>query len=160
MNDRVAGQGVDHASVVAPPPLIYLGALLVGAGLDYLWPAPFVPAGVQYPVGLGAAALGLLGVALSFRLFRRAGTHVEPYKPTEALIMTGPYRFSRNPIYVSMSLLYVGIAVLLDSLWVVALLIPTLVVMRYGVIAREERYLERKFGDDYRRYKAQVRRWL
>lgn len=93
-------------------------------------------------------------------MFRSARTSFDVRKPTTVLITDGPFRFSRNPGYLALSLLYAGIAVIADSLWVLALLAPALFVMHYGVIAREELYLERKFGSQYLEYKARVRRWL
>ena len=80
--------------------------------------------------------------------------------PSTTVVTTGLYRLSRNPIYLGLAALYLGLAFAANSGWAVILLLPILAVMRYGVIAREERYLEAKFGDDYRAYKARVRRWL
>jgi len=94
------------------------------------------------------------------RVMHRAGTSEKTSLPTTALVTTGPFRFSRNPLYVSLTLGYIGIAVAAQSLWALALLIVVLVVMQKGVISREERYLERKFGADYLRYKERVRRWI
>ena len=110
--------------------------------------------GVPHPSG------GVADVAGAARLFQKAGTNVPTRKPTTALVTAGLYRFSRNPIYLSLSVIHVGIAVGTDNPWMLTLLVPTLIVVRYGVIAREEIYLEEKFGDDYRRYKAAVHRWL
>ena len=152
--------GKDTAGVIAPPPLIYLAFGLIGFGADALWPAAVLPQGPQYAAGTGAIVLGLaLGFA-AVHQFRRHNTSFKPHEPSTALITGGPYRYSRNPIYLALSLLYAGIGIAADSPWVVALLVPLLVVLHYGVIIREERYLERKFGDDYRRYKATGRRWL
>ena len=92
--------------------------------------------------------------------FRAAGTPVEPYKPTSAIVSDGLYGLSRNPIYVALTLIYLGIGVAIDSPWILALVVPVLLVMRTGVIAREERYLERKFGAEYLDYKVSVRRWV
>lgn len=91
---------------------------------------------------------------------RRAGTNVDPREPTTAIVTGGPYRFTRNPLYVSMTLMYTGISALANALWPMLLLPGVLAVMNKGVIEREERYLERKFGDEYLRYKAGVRRWV
>jgi len=151
---------LDSPGVVAPPPLIYLAGMALAFGIELVWPVSLFPAAIRYPAGAGLIAAGLLVVALAFRRFRTAGTHIEPYKPTTAIVTDGLYGFSRNPIYVAMTVATVGVGILADNVWVFALLVPTLAVMRYGVIAREERYLERKFGDDYLRYKASVRRWL
>jgi protein-S-isoprenylcysteine O-methyltransferase Ste14 len=94
------------------------------------------------------------------REFRALGTNVEVYRPATALATGGPYRFSRNPMYVGLTLAYAGIGIAANALSVLMLLIPLLALMRYGVIAREEEYLERKFEDAYRRYKVSARRWL
>ena len=133
--------GKDNPGVIAPPPLIYLGFLVVGGALDYRW-----------PVGLGAGALGVaagvvlfaLGGAIAFtaiRQFGRAGTNFKPHEPSTVIVTDGLYRYSRNPMYIALALAYAGIAVAADGLWAMALLVPTLAVVRHGVIAREERYL-------------------
>jgi protein-S-isoprenylcysteine O-methyltransferase Ste14 len=96
----------------------------------------------------------------TFRVLSRAHTPVDPLKPTTALVTEGPFRYSRNPIYVALTLLYVGVALLVNVWWILLLVVPVLLVIRYGVIAREEAYLTRKFGEAYRQYTAQVRRWL
>jgi protein-S-isoprenylcysteine O-methyltransferase Ste14 len=90
----------------------------------------------------------------------RAGTSFRTERPTTAIVTAGPFRYSRNPIYVALTLLYLGIGMVLNALWVLLLIVPVIAVMQRGVIAREERYLERKFGDEYRRYQVRVRRWL
>jgi protein-S-isoprenylcysteine O-methyltransferase Ste14 len=99
-------------------------------------------------------------VAAAVLRFLRAGTNIPVNRPTIALVTDGLYRFSRNPIYVALTTSYLGIAIAADSLWTAALVVPVLVVMRVGVIAREEAYLARKFPDAYPAYKARVRRWL
>jgi protein-S-isoprenylcysteine O-methyltransferase Ste14 len=156
----VTAHDTDNAGVIARPPLIYLGFLALGLVLDLVWPASIFDGGARYSAGFVLVAAGAGIVALGFREFRKAGTNVEPDKPTTAIVVTGPFAYSRNPLYVSLSLIYVGIAIAADSAWTLLLLAPMLAVMRYGVIAREERYLERKFGEEYLRYKARVRRWV
>jgi len=150
----------DIPGVIAPPPLILLGHILLGLALDWLRPAPFLPATAQY--ALGGALIALAGALAGAAIFRfvRAGTNVPTRRPATALVVAGPYRFSRNPIYVGMILLLLGIGVMVDSVWIVALAVPFALVLRYGVIAREERYLAAKFGDAYRLYCTQVRRWI
>lgn len=150
----------DTAGVIMPPPLLFAGALLLGLLLDWQWPTAVIGGHGQYWLGGALFGAGLLLVFNAMRAFKRAGTNVEPYKPTTAIVTDGPYRYSRNPIYVALFLAYFGIAVAVDSLWLLALALPLYFVMISGVIAREERYLERKFGDEYLRYKASVRRWL
>ena len=105
---------------------------------------------------LGGFVVGLLG----FREMSRAGTNVDPYRPATTVVTGGPYRFTRNPMYVGFTLMYVGISAWTNALLPILLLPAVQQLMRRGVIEREERYLERKFGDDYLRYKARVRRWI
>jgi protein-S-isoprenylcysteine O-methyltransferase Ste14 len=116
------------------------------------------PAAVRAGAILAAAAAALLVGALG--RFRRAGTAVEPWRPSTVLVTDGVYRFTRNPIYLALALLYVGLALAVDSVVALCLLPPLLALVQVGVIAREERYLEGKFGHKYRRYLASVRRWL
>jgi len=150
----------DKPGVIAPPPIIYLGGLALAFGLDALWPIAVLPAVVQYTAGLPLIGLGILIIVLAFRRFRRAGTNIEPHKPTTAMVTDGLYGLSRNPIYVALTGIALGIGIAADNAWVLSMLVPTLAIMRTGVIAREERYLEGKFGAAYRQYKAAVRRWL
>jgi protein-S-isoprenylcysteine O-methyltransferase Ste14 len=150
----------DSAGVVAPPPLIYLGGLAVGLALEALLPGSSVPAAVRWVLGgvLLVAGVALLG---SFNTaFHRKGTAVEPWKPTTAIVTTGPYRLTRNPAYLGMTLVYIGIALLADALWVLVPLPVVLLIIDRMVIAREERYLERKFGQEYLDYKGRARRWI
>ncbi|EWY37792.1 hypothetical protein N825_09430 [Skermanella stibiiresistens SB22] len=159
---KPGGKPGDKAGVIAPPPLLFAGAVVLGLVLDR-W---VVPAGFGLPDMArqgGAGVLVVAGLALgvaAFRLFSRAGTHVEPWKPSTALVTDGVYRWTRNPMYVGMSLLQAGLALIFDSVAVLAMLVPLLVVLRYGVIAREERYLGAKFPDQYAAYRQRVRRWL
>lgn len=159
-----SSDGGEVAGVIAPPPLIYLGFLAVGLALGYRWPLVIVGDRLSSAARLdGAIALLALGIVIGivgFRQFRRAATNVRPDRPTTALVTDGIYRYSRNPLYVSQALIYAAIALAADNLWALVLLMPTLVVVQYGVIVREEAYLERTFGDDYLRFKAAVRRWL
>jgi protein-S-isoprenylcysteine O-methyltransferase Ste14 len=159
MSDDARG-APDNPGVVAPPPLIYAGALALGLVANKLYPMAFLPRAVSRVLGLplifGGLAIGLLG----FREMRRAETNVDPYKPATAIVTQGPYRFTRNPLYVRMTLVYSGITALFNAFPAAMLLPLALAAMRGGVIEREERYLERKFGDEYLAYKARVRRWL
>ena len=155
----MADNSPDIAHVIAPPPLIYALPLLAGLLLHHYYPQAIVPPAWAQILGPLVVVLGFFGLP-AVLAFRRAGTHPQPWKPTTALVVTGPYRFSRNPMYVGFTLFYLGISVWVNSLWPLLLLPLVLVVMSRGVIAREERYLERRFGDDYRAYRARVRRWL
>jgi len=111
-------------------------------------------------VGLALVVVALALFTAAYRAFRAAGTNVETNKPSTAVVTGGPYRLSRNPIYVSMAALLAGIGIAVGSIWVTAMVVPFAAIVPFGVIAREERYLEVKFGDEYRRYRARVRRWM
>jgi protein-S-isoprenylcysteine O-methyltransferase Ste14 len=150
----------DTAGVIAPPPLIFLSALVIGFGLDIVIGNGSLPWIVALPVGAAAIITGV-GLMGSFvEAFRRAGTPLDPYTPSEAIVTDGPYRLTRNPGYLGMALTYAGIAIASNALWVLALLPVAIAVIDRGVIAREERYLERKFGAPYLNYKSRVRRWI
>jgi protein-S-isoprenylcysteine O-methyltransferase Ste14 len=150
----------DAAGVIAPPPLIFLAGLAIGFALEALLRSASVPDALSWSIGGFLIVAGALLARSFFTTLRRARTTVSPYEATTALVTTGPYRVSRNPGYLGMALVYAGIAVLTGALWVLATLVPVLILIDRGVIAREERYLENKFGEEYRRYKAQTRRWL
>ncbi len=152
--------GDGSPGVVARPPLIFLGFILAGLAGEVVWPSPVLPGLPSWPVGLAMVAVGVALVGVAARQFRRAGTSIQTSKPSQALVIAGLYRFSRNPIYIGLSLIHAGLGIWAGSLWILAMLMPALLVIRLGVIAREERYLEAKFGDDYRRYRTAVRRWL
>jgi protein-S-isoprenylcysteine O-methyltransferase Ste14 len=155
-----ASRPAENPGVVAPPPLLYLGALAAGFALQALMPDTHIAAAVRWPLG---ALLCVAGAALArsfFREFARASTPVSPYSKPTALVTRGPYRLTRNPGYVGMTFACAGIAVLASSLWVLVPVAIAVAIIDRGVVAREERFLERAFGDDYLRYKARVRRWL
>src|SRR5881296_1239027 len=152
----------DTSGVGFPPPLLYAGGFAVGYGAHRLlpirlWPTPTT---LESVLGWGLLVAGVLLAASAAYLFRRAGTTPNPTKPTSALVIWGPYRFTRNPMYVGMATLYVGGTLLLNDLWPLALLPVVIALVQRRVIAKEEAYLERTFGDVYRAYKARVRRWI
>ena len=128
--------------------------------MDYFRPVTVLPASVQYIAGFAIIALSGVIVVSAVLQFRKVSTSFSTFEPATHLVTRGPYRLSRNPGYLALSLLYVGIGVAADNLWIVAGLVPILIVMHYGVIFREEQYLERAFGEEYLQYKASVRRWL
>ena len=151
----------DHgAGVRVPPPFLYLGGFGLGMLIEAVKPLPTLPLPANVVVGIVLIALGLALVAPSAALFQRAGTNLAPHRPTTALVFTGPYRFTRNPIYVGFADIYAGAAVWSGTTWALILLPLVLVVIRRAVIAREERYLEATYGQEYLDYKARVRRWL
>jgi protein-S-isoprenylcysteine O-methyltransferase Ste14 len=155
--------GTDYADVAIKPPLLFLGALALGCLLTLVIPiGPGLGSanGLALTVGLIFVVIGFGLAALSARAFHLAGTSVVPGQESTALVTDGPYRFTRNPIYIGFVLVYFGLAIVLTSAWVLVLLIPTLIVLQRGVVEPEEAYLERKFGDAYRKYQARVPRWL
>jgi protein-S-isoprenylcysteine O-methyltransferase Ste14 len=150
------------AGVIARPPLIFLAALLLGLGADHLLPLPlavpddparWIIAGILIVIGLALFAAGI-------RNFVRAATPLPTTEPVRALVTAGIHGWTRNPIYLGMLLVYGAIGVAARSPWILILMLPLAITIRYGVVAREEAYLERRFGDAYRDYKARVRRWL
>ena len=153
------GRGDRGVVVLARPPVVYLVSILVGFGLNAIWPVEAFPRALGR-FGLLLVLLAVALFALAVREFRRARTPIRTRKPVTAVVRTGPYRLSRNPIYLSFTLLQLGLGTWANSVWVVGLLVPTLVLMSYGVIAREERYMAQKFGEEYLRYTAAVRRWI
>jgi protein-S-isoprenylcysteine O-methyltransferase Ste14 len=150
----------DAPGVLVPPPVYFIAGLAIGFALEALLPSASLPAVLAWPVGGMLLAGGLLLVAAFFAAFRRARTPVDTRKPTATIVTTGPYRLTRNPGYLSLALIYAGIAILTSALWAFVPLVPTLVLVDRAVIRREERYLERKFGREYTRYKASTRRWI
>jgi protein-S-isoprenylcysteine O-methyltransferase Ste14 len=145
---------------VARPPLVYLGSILTGVVLDFLFPLPFLPRPISTPFGIAVILAAVVLLSVSLRQLRAAGTPVRGDQPTTAIVRTGPYRFSRNPIYLAFSLVQLGIAAWLNSLWVLATLGLAVILMSCVVIPREEQYLEGKFGAEYLEYKACTRRWV
>jgi len=154
-------EATDTANVIIRPPIAWALAFLFGLGVDRLYPLPFVPAAVPRAwVGGGVVAAAVAFAVWAIVTFNRAGTRVETHKPTTAIVAHGPYALTRNPIYLAMFLGQMGLAIGFDSLWILAMLVPFYLVIRYGVVAREEAYLERKFGKVYLAYKSGTRRWL
>jgi protein-S-isoprenylcysteine O-methyltransferase Ste14 len=150
----------DSPGVIAWPPAIYLGALLLGLLLHFLWPVNPLPPGLARVAG---AILILAGCILGFwaeRTMHRAGTNIRPDRPATALVTWGPFRFTRNPLYVSVTGVYLGLTLLVNALGPLLVLPFLLALLQWGVIHREECYLEGKFGETYRAYRARVRRWL
>ncbi|HXV36058.1 MAG TPA: isoprenylcysteine carboxylmethyltransferase family protein [Myxococcota bacterium] len=147
-----------------PPPLVFAAILVAGWALDWLWPWPIVPPGRGFaPRIAGAAALIGLGfglIACCVWHFKRAQTAVEPWRATTRIVTQGPYRYSRNPIYLGFALAGVGFALAFNNLWMLAGQLCFVLVVSELVIKREEAYLARKFGDAYSIYRSNTRRWL
>ena len=150
----------DTAGVVAPPPLIYLGSLVLGLILNMRHPIAFLPRTMARALGWSLVGGGVLLLGWFEQTIHRAGTPANPYKPVSGIATEGPFRYTRNPAYLSMTMIYAGISGLANALWAILLLPLALLVVQRGVIEREERYLERKFGEEYLRYKERVRRWI
>lgn len=150
----------DHPGVLLPPPLLYAGAFAAAWALHARWPAPLFAHTAALWAG---AALLVLGVALNLWgacSMLRTRTPINPYRPVTGIVESGAFRISRNPLYVGLDLMLAGALAVLNSAWGVPALALVLLVMHHGVILREERYLERRFGEPYRRYRAAVRRYL
>ncbi len=154
----------DNPGVITHPPFLYLGMLVFGGVIDWIKPASFTDSATSASalqiVGWVILAIGIGFMAAAITRFKKAGTNVQTSKPAEALVTVGIYQFTRNPIYVGMSLIYAGLSFLFDNPWSLVLLVPVLLIIRFGVIGREEKYLEAKFGEAYVAYKRKVRRWL
>jgi len=150
----------DNPGVIAIPPLLYLGAFIVFLILQWLWPMPIGRRSVVLWPGLVLSGLGV-GLAIwGRRTMIAAGTNVRPTLPAKVLVASGPFRYSRNPLYIALTLLYVGLTMIVDTWWGLIVLVPLLAVMHVGVVLREERYLARKFGESYEQYRSTVRRYV
>ncbi len=150
----------DDPGIKVPPPLIYLLPLVLGLVLDTRARVPFLPRGVAralgWPLVVGGAALN----GWFLRTIREADVPIRTDRPVPRLTTAGPFGYSRNPAYLSLAMIYAGIAIVRNSLWAILFLPLVLIVIQREVIGREERYLERTFGEDYLSYRAQVRRWM
>ncbi len=147
-------------TVVLVPPYLFGSFVLAGVVLDFAFPLPFLGPNAAFIGGLVLLlASGLLARA-ALRAMKEEKTSINVYRATTVLVTSGPFRYSRNPIYVSLALLYLAVSAFLNSLWLVALFFPLMGVVTCGLIRKEERYLEEIFGARYRNYKAKVRRWI
>jgi len=156
MNDTTS----DNAGVITIPPIIYLVGLSLALLTHYFYPIGFLADSVSVWLGLLFLLVSIPIALFAMLALKRAKTPVDVRKPTSAIVSGGIYRLSRNPMYVSLAFVYLGIACWVNSLWILLLIVPVLVVVDRGIIKREEQYLEQKFGDEYLRYKSKVRRWI
>ncbi len=160
MAEKSIAARADNAGVIARPPLLYGAALVVTLALRWLRPMPILGRAFALWPGLALLALGI-GIAIwGIGALRAAGTNVDPMRPTTAIVTSGPFRFSRNPLYMALALVYLGLTLAVNTWWGILMLVPLLISMHRGVILREERYLERTFGESYRQYRSRVRRYL
>lgn len=153
----------DHANVPVIPPVLFGAGLTAGFLLTWLVPVRLVSPFLEGPVCFAGAGLAFLGLAFggwAFATFLKARTTPHPNHPVSALVTSGPYRVSRNPMYIGLSVFTAGLALVANTLWILAALPPVWFALRRLVIDREEAYLERKFGDEYRAFTKRTRRWL
>lgn len=154
----IAEQSTNSPCVIAYPPLVFIAALGIGWLLNWL-----VPLHAFWSLHVTGGILSFAGVVLGLwgiHAFHRAGTNVRPDRPVTALVTDGPFRYTRNPLYIGLTTIYLGIVFSTGVLWLFVTLIPVLAVTHWKIVRREEQFLEAKFGDDYRTYKALVRRWV
>ncbi len=156
------GRAADTPGVIVFPPLLLLAVVVLGIVLDMAAPLDLVaaqPLSVRVFTGLVLLVLGAAMIVGAKRGFDVAGTNIRPDQPTTALVTTGLFAHTRNPVYIGGELVMVGLALLLGSDWILLLMVPAMVLLHYGVVLREERYLERKFGAAYLAYKQSVPRY-
>jgi protein-S-isoprenylcysteine O-methyltransferase Ste14 len=150
----------DNPGVIVHPPFLYLGTFLVALLAQWLAPLPILatPAALVLGFVLIAVAVGIANWGR--RTMRAAGTNINPARPATTIVTSGPFGFSRNPLYLSLTLLFIGLTLAVNTWWGIVLLLPLLLALHFGVVLREERYLDRKFGADYREYRSRVRRYV
>lgn len=152
---------MDKPGVIIFPPLLYGGAFVLVLLLHWAWPLGILSS-TATAIWSGVALLLISGALAIWgkRTMKNAGTNVNPSQLATCIVITGPFRFSRNPLYLSLTILFAGLSLVVNTLWGFIALVPVLAILHFGVILREERYLEAKFGESYRQYRSQVRRWL
>lgn len=158
MSESTPGPGISY-----PPPLVYVVGFVAARFLDYFVPLASFPEGVWWPRVIVGVVLLLIGVILCWwavGFFRKHETKLMPNARANDLVITGPYRFSRNPMYVALFFQFIGVALLVDSIWCFVMLPAIWAFLRFAVIMREERYLEKEFGESYTKYLTEVRRWI
>lgn len=150
----------DHPNVRFPPPLLYLGVVAAGFLLGRRWPLPLPGAAASRIVGTAAVVAGAGLMLIAVQRFRRHATSLVPIRPASHFVADGPYRFTRNPMYLGLTAVTAGAGLLLGNAWVLALLVPAAVIADVAFVRPEEHYLDRRFGEDYRAYRTAVRRWI
>ena len=154
------GQKSDTAGVPLPPPLLYVAGLLAGLGLELAFPIDGPSTAIRVAGAVAGIGLWLVFDGVAMRSFRAAGTSMIPFNPSTSLVTDGVYRVTRNPMYVGMACFYIGLALALSLIWALILLPVVILAVDRLIIAREEPYLERLFGESYREYKRTTRRWI
>lgn len=150
----------DNPGVAVLPPFLFGGTFLAVLLLQFLWPLRLLPYATAFWIGLALVVISLAIGSWGRQTMHAAQTPISPLKPSIHLVESGPFRYSRNPVYLAITLLYIGATFLLNSWWGVILLLPMLIVLHFGVVRREERYLESKFGEAYLVYRSRVRRYF
>lgn len=150
----------DSPGVIAFPPLIWLAGAVLSGLVDLIFPSRLMNYALAGSLGMILLLMALALASWAFLTMKAVGTNVNPNKPTLAIVRQGPFRFTRNPMYLSLCVLQVGLGLLLNDWIALSLAIPLALVLHYGVVLREESYLERKFGDQYLALKGEVRRWI
>lgn len=150
----------DNANVLAPAPVFFVAALAVGFGLEYAFPSALLSFSYSTVLGIASIAISIALIVSAVVHLVRAKTAFDARKSTTTIVTAGAFRISRNPTYLSLALLQVGLALLFQSVWVLVTVVPAVAITHWSVVLREERYLEQKFGAEYERYSAKVRRWL
>jgi protein-S-isoprenylcysteine O-methyltransferase Ste14 len=156
----ISERSKDSPEVISYPPAVYAGAFGLGALLNWLVPLRSYVCESSHIAGWIMGFLGTMLGLWGVHAFHRAGTAVRPRRPVTALVTNGPFRYSRNPLYVGMTIIYLGMTLQLGSWWPLATLIPALAMVHWRIVLREEQFLENRFGENYRAYKAHVRRWI
>jgi len=150
----------DNPGVKLAPPIVYLGLGLIGVGMEYVIPLSI---GIDSPsnyLGVGVIIVSIVSIGFMFKLFKRYETEPDPWKTTSKIITTGPYKYSRNPVYIFACGVPIGLGIAFNTYWALFAFIPALIIVYYTAVKKEEKYLETKFGQEYLDYKAKVRRWL
>jgi protein-S-isoprenylcysteine O-methyltransferase Ste14 len=150
----------DSPGVAVLPPFLYGGVFLVVLVLRWILPLPIFDHAAAFWPGIGLCVFAVALASWGRSMMTAAGTNVNPLRPATAIVTSGPFRFTRNPLYVGLTLLFLGLTLAVNTWWGIVALVPVLVIMHWGVILREERYLDQKFGDSYRQYRASVRRYF
>jgi len=150
----------DHPDIIAFPPFIFLGCALISIVLRFLFPLRLMDYSISWPIGTALALLAVSMAIWAVQVMRAGGTNVRPDKPALAIVRQGPYRFTRNPMYLALCILHASLGFLLNS-WMPIIFTPILAsFLHFGVVLREEHYLESKFGENYLALKRSVRRWI